>query len=262
MGKLTTYLGAGAITLATLFGPTACTQPTNPTGNEIPNNNDGFEKFNSKWTQDQVNAKGKAMLKEMYKQCSELEFQYMTWEGEVRRAMNGNNGALSGNQIGFAQYVQLEEGRLYLAYGRRDIIEARNNSQELINNFAEVVARISTGLVSNPTKETLCKTQIKAFQTANYMNMRAYATPEETAAKQAELNRLIAQIKTLGGGTIPADDLVETIAALKDGLEINMTDKYIGPGKDKLIKQFKQHAQFEGWADDLEKLGYDTYLWQ
>ena len=82
-------------------------------------------------------------------------------------------------------------------------------------------------------------------------------TGSESAAKQADFEVFAAEIERLGGNQrIPINSLYGAIAVLENQLSMFISRDY-GPNHLGLIQQIEDHAQFDGWSEDLKALGFD-----
>ena len=258
--KLSFYIFILAfLTIITFF--TACeVVPSTPIDGPtvISGGNIEYGDIKTTWTQEEAIAKVKLALSHLSAQSQTLRSQYIDWETQLRTGLNGNNNDLVLKQINFANGVQTSERDLYNAFQGYyfNTIKTRTSSY-----VVELVDKISSFKNSSPI--LLFNAQVKAFQLAHYMDTRSYMTGSESAAKQADFEALAAEIERLGGNQkIPTNSLYGAIAVLENQLSMFISRDY-GPNRLGLIQQIEDHAQFDGWSEDLKALGYDftTISW-
>ena len=204
------------------------------------------------WTQEEAIAKVKLALSHLSAQSQTLRSQYTDWETQLRAELNGNNNELVLKQINFANGVQTSERDLYNTFQGYYFNTIKTRSSDYIAELVNIISGFENG-----SPNLLFNVQVKAFQLAHYMDTRSYMTGSESAVKQADFEALAAEIERLGvNQKIPINSLYGAIAVLENQLSTFISRDY-GPNRLSLIQQIEDHAQFDGWSEDLKALGYD-----
>jgi hypothetical protein len=133
-----------------------------------------------------------------------------------------------------------------------DVVSIRDN---ISSNLGGLVVKIGCELIDGEDESAanLFINQADAFRAAHALQQRKLSN---VVSQDAEETALMAQLGQLG---ITATNIPEAITQLRQALETSMPQECSEYATD-ITQQWEDCAQFDGWVEDLTKLGISSYV--